>query len=171
MTAQTGSAAVAVAGHSLGGTLATILAARRPDRVAALAVLEASPIPPRWARTCACSGGRPMSSRCPARCSATSSTSSTATTRSPGGALEITGERVGSARLTAPLTVVVDPRSAVIPPASVVPVYEAAASADKLLLRYGGDVGVALQHVGVIVGSSAHRDLWPRILDRLGATE
>jgi polyhydroxyalkanoate synthase subunit PhaC len=57
----------------------------------------------------------------------------------------------------------------VIPPASVVPVYEAAASADKLL-RYGGDVGVALQHVGVIVGRSAHRDLWPRILDRLGAT-
>ena len=41
VTAQTGSAAVAVAGHSLGGTLATVLAARRPDRVAALAVLEA----------------------------------------------------------------------------------------------------------------------------------
>ena len=85
------------------------------------------------------------------------------------GTLEITGERIGPARLTAPLTVVVDPRSGVVPPASVVPVYEAAASADKLLLHYGGDVGVALQHVGVLVGRSAHRDLWPRILDRLGA--
>ena len=38
------------------------------------------------------------------------------------GTLEITGERIGPARLTAPLTVVVDPRSGVIPPASVVPV-------------------------------------------------
>ena len=48
------------------------------------------------------------------------------------------------------------------------PVHEAAVSEDKLLLEYGGDVGVALQHVGVLVGRSAHRDLWPQILDRLG---
>ena len=41
VTDRTGSATVAVAGHSLGGTLAAILAARRPERVAALAVLEA----------------------------------------------------------------------------------------------------------------------------------
>jgi hypothetical protein len=26
---------------------------------------------------------------------------------------------------------------------------------------------VALQHVGVLVGRTAHRDLWPRILERL----
>lgn len=33
-------------------------------------------------------------------------------------------------------------------------------------LEYGGDVGVALQHVGVPAGCSAHRDLRPRTLDR-----
>ena len=83
------------------------------------------------------------------------------------GTLEIAGERVGPATLRAPLTTVYAPRSAVIPPDSVVPVHEAAASPDKLLLEYGGDVGVALQHVGVLVGRTAHRDLWPRILDRM----
>ena len=229
VTARTGSAAVAVAGHSLGGTLATVLAARRPDRVAALAVLEAplrfgagtgsfapfvtttpAPVLHRLAR-----GGVP-GSFLDVVSAAASPREFTAEPRidllrsladpttlgthlrvlrwaadefvMPGalfrdvvdrlyrddafaqGTLEITGERIGPARLTAPLTVVVDPRSGVIPPASVVPVYEAAASADKLLLHYGGDVGVALQHVGVLVGRSAHRDLWPRILDRLGAT-
>ena len=66
-----------------------------------------------------------------------------------GGTLEIAGERVGPATLRAPLTTVFAPRSAVIPPGSVVPVHE------------------ALQHVGVLVGRTAHRDLWPRILDRL----
>jgi polyhydroxyalkanoate synthase len=69
--------------------------------------------------------------------------------------------------LIEPVTTVFAPRSAVIPPASVVPVHEAAASPDKLLLEYRGDVGVALQHVGVLVGRAAHRDLWPRILERL----
>ena len=41
VTARTGSPTASVAGHSLGGTLAAILAARRPERVAALVLLEA----------------------------------------------------------------------------------------------------------------------------------
>ena len=40
---------------------------------------------------------------------------------------------------------------------------DAAGSADKLLLRYEGDVGVSLQHVGVLVGRNAHARLWPQI--------
>ena len=83
------------------------------------------------------------------------------------GTLRVAGERIGPDTLTASLTTVVAPRSAVIPPGSVVPVHEAAAAPDKLLLEYRGDVGVALQHVGVLVGRNAHRDLWPGILQRL----
>jgi polyhydroxyalkanoate synthase len=41
VTARTGASRVAVAGHSLGGTLAAIAAARHPDRIAALALVEA----------------------------------------------------------------------------------------------------------------------------------
>jgi polyhydroxyalkanoate synthase len=229
VTAQTGSPTTAVAGHSLGGTLAAILAARRPDRVAALAVLEAplrfgaaagsfAPLvagtPPATLQELARGGvpgafldvvsatAAPREFASEPRIDRWRSLADPAALRThlrvlrwasdefrmPGalfrdvveqlyrddsfarGALEIAGERVGPATLRAPLTTVFAPRSAVIPPGSVVPVHEAAASPDKLLLEYGGDVGVALQHVGVLVGRTAHRDLWPRILDRLSRT-
>ena len=226
VTAHTGAPEVAVAGHSLGGTLAAILAARRPERVAALAVLEsplrfgsaAGSFAPLVAGTGPETLDRLARGGVPGAfldvVSATAAPHEFATEprldrlrsladpaamrthlrvlrgasdefRMPGalfrdvverlyrddafarGTLEIAGERVGPATLRAPLTTVYAPRSAVIPPDSVVPVHEAAASPDKLLLEYAGDVGVALQHVGVLVGRTAHRDLWPRILDRL----
>jgi polyhydroxyalkanoate synthase subunit PhaC len=235
VTAQTGSPTAAVAGHSLGGTLAAILAARRPERVAALVLLEAplrfgaaagsfAPLvaatPSAMLETVARGGvpgafldqvsalAAPREFTLERRLDLLRSISrlggvadagmlhthlrvlrwASDEFRMPGalfrdvverlyrddafagGTLEIAGERVGPATLRAPLTTVFAPRSAVIPPSSVVPVHEVAAAPDKLLLEYGGDVGVALQHVGVLVGRSAHRDLWPRILDRLGPT-
>jgi polyhydroxyalkanoate synthase len=80
------------------------------------------------------------------------------------GQLEIDGRCIGPADLQARLLTVYDPRSTLIPPAAVLPFHEAAASEDKLLLSYHGDVGVALQHVGVLVGRNAHAQLWPQIL-------
>jgi polyhydroxyalkanoate synthase len=230
VTARTGSSTAAVAGHSLGGTLAAILAARRPERVAALAVLEAplrfgeaagsfAPLvattPPSTLRRLARGGvpgafldvvsatAAPREFASEPRIDRWRSLADPAALRThlrvlrwasdelrmPGalfrdvveqlyrddafarGTLRIAGEQVGPATLAAPLTTVYAPRSAVIPPSSVVPVHEAATSTDKLLLEYGGDVGVALQHVGVLVGRTAHRDLWPRILDRMCPTE
>jgi polyhydroxyalkanoate synthase len=225
VNAQTGTERVAVAGHSLGGTLATILAARRPERVAALAVLEAplrfggaagsfAPLvattPPSTLDRLAHGGvpgafldvvsatASPREFASEPRVDRLRSLADPAALRThlrvlrwasdefrmPGalfrdvveqlyrddafarGTLEIAGQQVGPATLRSPLTTVFAPRSAVIPPDSVVPVHEAAAAPDKLLLEYAGDVGVALQHVGVLVGRTAHRDLWPRILDR-----
>jgi polyhydroxyalkanoate synthase len=32
-----------------------------------------------------------------------------------------------------------------------------------MVLEYAGDVGVNLQHVGVLVGKSAHEQIWPAI--------
>jgi polyhydroxyalkanoate synthase len=226
VTVQTGAPTASVAGHSLGGTLAAILAARRPERVAALAVLEAplrfgdaagsfAPLvagtPPASLQELARGGvpgafldvvsatAAPREFASEPRLDRLRSLADPAALRThlrvlrwasdefrmPGalfrdvveqlyrddafaqGTLEIAGERVGPATLRAPLTTVFAPRSAVIPPSSVVPVHEAAVSEDKLLLEYGGDVGVALQHVGALVGRTAHRDLWPRLLDRL----
>jgi len=226
VTAHTGVEQVAVAGHSLGGTLAAILAARRPERVAALAVLEAplrfgdavgsfAPLvattPPSTLDRLARGGvpgafidvvsatASPREFTSEPRLDRLRSFTDPAALRThlrvlrwasdefrmPGalfrdvveqlyrddafarGTLEIAGERSGPETLRSPLTTVFAPRSAVIPPDSVVPVHEAAAAPDKLLLEYAGDVGVALQHVGVLVGRRAHRDLWPRILDRM----
>jgi hypothetical protein len=45
----------------------------------------------------------------------------------------------------------------------MLPFLEAAGSSDKTLLHYDGDVGVSLQHVGLLVGPHAHAGLWPQI--------
>ena len=86
-----------------------------------------------------------------------------------GGRLEIDGRVIGPEDLRAPLVSVVDYRSKVIPPQSVLPFHDAAGSARKLVLSYEGDIGVNLQHVGVLVGRSAHASIWPAIFDWLGA--
>ena len=85
------------------------------------------------------------------------------------GRLEIGERTIGPRDLRAPLLCVVDFRSKVIPPASVLPFHDAASSERKRVLEYGGDVGVNLQHVGVLVGRSAHAAIWPAIFGWLGA--
>jgi len=87
------------------------------------------------------------------------------------GALAI-GRRTAAARnVTAPVLAVVDPESDVVPPGSVVPFLDAISSRSKELLHYDGDTGIALRHVGVLVGQSAHRSLWPAILDWVSRLE
>ena len=83
------------------------------------------------------------------------------------GKLAIGGRTIGPRDLRAPLASVVDPRSKVIPLQAVVPFNQAAASEKKLVLEYEGDVGVNLQHVGVLVGRNAHARIWPAIFDWL----
>lgn len=80
-----------------------------------------------------------------------------------GGTLAVAGRRVAPEQVAAPLVCVVDPRCRVVPPAAVLPFLEMAASSDKTLLHYDGDVGVSLQHVGLLVGPQAHARLWPQI--------
>lgn len=79
------------------------------------------------------------------------------------GMLQIGGRRIGPADLQVPLLSVFDPRSEVIPPESIIPFHDAAVGAPKKLIAYEGDVGVAIQHVGALVGKNAHERLWPAI--------
>lgn len=83
------------------------------------------------------------------------------------GKLAIGGRDVGPRMLTAPLLTVADPRSTVIPLHSMQAFYEAAGSGEKRMLHYEGDIGVGLQHVGVLVGKSAHERIWPEVFDWL----
>jgi polyhydroxyalkanoate synthase len=82
-----------------------------------------------------------------------------------GGTLIVNGRAAVAEGIGAPLLSVVDPRSRVVPPESVLPFHEAAHSPDRQVLWYEGDKGVALQHVGVLVGKNAHQHLWPEILE------
>jgi polyhydroxyalkanoate synthase len=79
------------------------------------------------------------------------------------GTLSIGNRQIGPDDLHAPLLNAIDPRSAVIPAHSALAFHEAAASQTKRVLRYEGDIGVNLQHVGVLVGASAHARIWPAI--------
>lgn len=83
------------------------------------------------------------------------------------GTLSIGERQIGPQDLLAPLLNVIAPGSDVIPPSSVLPFHEAAASQAKRVLRYDGDIGVNLQHVGVLVGANAHARIWPAIFEWL----
>ncbi|MEN3363573.1 MAG: poly[(R)-3-hydroxyalkanoate] polymerase subunit PhaC [Burkholderiales bacterium] len=87
------------------------------------------------------------------------------------GTLCVAGRQIGPHNLDVPLLSVADPRSTIIPSKSVIRFHEAAAGANKKLLMYGGDIGVALQHVGVLVGTGAHEHLWPAIFDWLSGVD
>jgi polyhydroxyalkanoate synthase len=83
------------------------------------------------------------------------------------GTLSIGSRKIGPKDLKAPLLNVIDPRSTIIPPQSILPFHEAVASASKKVLQYEGDVGVGIQHVGVLVGANAHAIIWPAIFEWL----
>lgn len=88
------------------------------------------------------------------------------------GQLQLGPRTLGPADMQVPLLAVVDPRSRLVPPHAVQPYVDAVASRRKDVLEYHGDIGVNLQHVGVLVGRNAHARVWPAIfewLERLDA--
>jgi polyhydroxyalkanoate synthase len=80
------------------------------------------------------------------------------------GNLVIEGKPVTPAQVTAPLVSVVDKRCRLVPPEAVLPFHDAVNSTDKTVLWYEGDTGVALQHVGMLVGQHAQQYLWPTLI-------
>ncbi len=84
------------------------------------------------------------------------------------GELTIGNKRIHPRDVTSPVFAVFDPNSDIIPAASLLAFYEQVGSQDKEAMPYLGDTGVALQHVGALVGENAHRLIWPRIFDWLG---
>jgi polyhydroxyalkanoate synthase len=71
--------------------------------------------------------------------------------------------------LDMPILSVFRAQSLIVPPATILPLHAATAHPHNRLMRYDGEHGVALQHVGVLVGRQAHRRLWPEILDWIDA--
>lgn len=85
------------------------------------------------------------------------------------GTLLVRGQRAAPELIDAPILSVVNPRCSIAPPESVLPFHRAARIADTRLLWYEGDTGVAFQHVGVLVGKTAHQHIWPEILSWIHA--
>ena len=80
------------------------------------------------------------------------------------GNLMLGERRVAVEEFAAPVLSIVAPHCPFVPPQAVEPFYGAIRSTETRLLRYDGDSGVLLQHVGMLVGELAHRRLWPEIL-------
>jgi len=219
---ETGQSRVALAGHSLGGTLAAIFASLHPERVRTLVLLEAptkfggdaGPFAPLVAMTPRAAlretfdaipgsfldlvsvTASPLSfltARWLDRLAAAGDPVALAThwrverwaldefplpgrffeevveqlyreDRFLAGRLSVNGRTASPAALAMPILGVVRPESRIIPPQSVQPLHDIAPSRRQRLLRYHGDRGVSLQHVGVLVGTTAHRLIWPVIL-------
>ncbi|MEX0730952.1 MAG: alpha/beta fold hydrolase [Aquisalimonadaceae bacterium] len=80
------------------------------------------------------------------------------------GRLSVNGRLAKPANIIAPVVSVVNPVSRVIPQGSILQFHQVIASNERRVLYYPGDIGVALQHVGVLVGRYTHRYIWPIIL-------
>lgn len=87
------------------------------------------------------------------------------------GSLRIGGRRAAIDLLRAPVLAVVNPHGRVVPPRSITAALERVPRLSGRVLVYEGDRGPVLQHLGPLVGPSAHKRLWPEIMnwiDQLG---
>jgi polyhydroxyalkanoate synthase subunit PhaC len=83
------------------------------------------------------------------------------------GTLTVRGRALDPSFLSLPTLAVVNTSDEVAPLASIEPFLEAAR--DVALIKYAGETGVGLQHLGVLVGREAHTRVWPDILAWLKA--
>lgn len=80
------------------------------------------------------------------------------------GVLTVRGCTVGPSCLDLPILAVVNTTDEVAPFASIEPLLDALPTKDVSVINYAGETGVALQHLGVLVGSEAYASVWPNIL-------
>ena len=82
------------------------------------------------------------------------------------------GERtIGLHDIETPTLAVVNTADLVAPLNSVRPLGEILGPEKFRIIRYGGERGVCLQHLGVLVGREAHAHVWPQIIDWIKGLE
>jgi polyhydroxyalkanoate synthase subunit PhaC len=85
------------------------------------------------------------------------------------GNLHIGQRTVEPSSLRLPTLAVVNTADEIAPLASVTPFFDAMPKPDVRLIEYPGEIGVALQHLGILVGRQAHARVWPEIISWLKA--
>jgi len=78
------------------------------------------------------------------------------------GTLAIRGRRVGPS-VSVPTLAVVNVADDVAPLASIEPFINAMPPKDARIIEYPGELGVCLQHLGILIGRKAHAQVWPEI--------
>jgi len=85
------------------------------------------------------------------------------------GILKIGKTLVGPFSLSVPTLAVVNTADDVAPLASVEPFIDAMPTGNGRIIEYLGEVGVCLQHLGILVGRWAHAHVWPEIISWLNS--
>ena len=80
------------------------------------------------------------------------------------GVLRVGGMRVDPTNLSAPTLAIVNTDDEIAPAASLKPFIAALPSQTVRTIEYRGEVGVCLQHLGILVGSEARAQVWPDII-------
>jgi polyhydroxyalkanoate synthase len=80
------------------------------------------------------------------------------------GLLPVKGRTLGPPDLIAPTLSVINTADDIVPRGAVGP-FLAAAPAASIMLEYAGEHALALEHVGLLVGLRARRELWPQIVN------
>jgi polyhydroxyalkanoate synthase len=80
------------------------------------------------------------------------------------GTLAVCGTVVGPSSLSLPILAVVNTADEIAPLASIKPCIDAVPTNDARIIEYRGEIGVGLQHLGILVGQQAHARVWPEII-------
>lgn len=80
------------------------------------------------------------------------------------GTLELNGILLGPGRLSVPTLAVVNAADELAPLASVEPFTSAMPTRDVKIIGCPGELGVGLQHLGILIGRVARRHIWPQIM-------
>ena len=80
------------------------------------------------------------------------------------GDLKIGEAHIGPFTLSAPTLAVVNTADEVAPLGSVKPFLDAIPMGDARIIEYSGEVGVCLQHLGILIGRKARAEVWPEII-------
>lgn len=85
------------------------------------------------------------------------------------GVLQVGGAHVDPTTLSAPALAIVNTADEIAPLASLKPFTEALPSRTVSIIEYPGEVGVSLQHLGILVGSEARAKVWPHVISWLNS--
>jgi polyhydroxyalkanoate synthase subunit PhaC len=87
------------------------------------------------------------------------------------GILQVGDKTIGLSNLSGPILAVANTADAVAPLASLNPVRDVLGSGRFQILEYPGEVGVCLQHLGILVGQEAFARVWPEIVSWIYARQ
>ncbi len=85
------------------------------------------------------------------------------------GQLEIGDSLIGPLTLSVPTLAVVNTTDDVAPLDSVKPCLDVMPMRNVRIVIYPGEIGVCLQHLGILIGPKAHAEVWPKIISWIGS--